>query len=95
MKQGRRIASRNKSFHSLVFVLTQLHSVEQSSILSAKFGCPMACQNVPLLTTAHDCEIDLLHCNVPWDEWNTVGMLARFTPKLIIQILPTIEEEND
>ena len=36
-------AGCNKSFQSLIFVLTQLHCGEWSSIpLSAKFGCPVA-----------------------------------------------------
>ena len=32
--------------------------VEQSSILSAKFDCPVARQNLSRLATAHDCETD-------------------------------------
>ena len=38
---------------------TALWPMEQSSILSAKFDCPGACQNISLLATAHDCETDL------------------------------------
>ena len=30
--------------------------MEQSSILSAKFDCPVARQNISFLATAHDCE---------------------------------------
>ena len=30
--------------------------MEQSSILSAKFDCPVARQNISLLASAHDCE---------------------------------------
>ena len=33
--------------------------MEQSSILSAKFDCPVAHQNCSLLATAHDRETDL------------------------------------
>ena len=33
--------------------------MEQSSILSAKFDCPVACQDVSLFATAHDCETGL------------------------------------
>ena len=40
-------------------------SVEQSFILSAKFDCPVACQNISLLATAHDFEIGLLR-QEPW-----------------------------
>ena len=38
-----------------------LWPMEQSSILSAKFACPVARQNISLLATAHDCETDLSH----------------------------------
>ena len=38
---------------------TAISPVEQSSILSAKFDCPVARQNVSLLATAHDCETGL------------------------------------
>ena len=52
-----RTAGRNKNFQSLVFVLTTtLSLVEQSSILPAKFDCPVARQNCSLFATAHDCE---------------------------------------
>ena len=34
---------------------TALWPMEQSSILSAKFDCPVARQNLPLLAIAHDC----------------------------------------
>ena len=34
--------------------------MEQSSILSAKFDCPVARYNISLLATAHDCETGLL-----------------------------------
>ena len=37
-----------------------LWPMEQPSILSAKFDCPVARQNFSLLATAHDCEIGLL-----------------------------------
>ena len=33
--------------------------MEQSSILSAKFDCPVARQNISFLATAHDCETGL------------------------------------
>ena len=39
---------------------TAIWPMEQSSILSAKFDCPVACENVSLLETAHDCETGLL-----------------------------------
>ena len=35
---------------------TALSPKEQSSILSAKFDCPVACQNCSLFATTHDCE---------------------------------------
>ena len=38
---------------------TALWPMEQSSILSAKFDCSVACQNCSLLATAHDCETGL------------------------------------
>ena len=38
--------------------------VEQSSILSAKFDCPVACQNISFLATAHDCETGLYSVDV-------------------------------
>ena len=38
---------------------TALWPIEQSSILSAKFDCPVAHQNLSLLVTAHGCETDL------------------------------------
>ena len=37
--------------------------MEQSSILSAKFDCPVARQNCSLFATAHDCKTGLLHFN--------------------------------
>ena len=37
---------------------TALCPMEQSSILSAKFDCPVARKNFSLLATAHDCETD-------------------------------------
>ena len=40
--------AENKSFQSLVFVLTQLH-FGQWSILFAKLDCPVAIQNISLL----------------------------------------------
>ena len=48
----------------LVFILTQLHFVQWSSlpILFAKFECPVGCQNVSLLATVNDCEIGLIQC---------------------------------
>ena len=51
-----------KASKSLVSVLTQLHFGQwsKSSILSAKFDCPVARQNFVLLATAHDCETGLL-----------------------------------
>ena len=33
--------------------------MEQSSILSGKFDCPVARQNLLLLATVHDCETGL------------------------------------
>ena len=48
-------AVHNKSFQSLVFVFTQLHLSTKSSILSAKFVCPVARQNLSRLATAPDC----------------------------------------
>ena len=63
IKLGRQTAALNKSFQSLVFVLTQLHHVQWNSsvfILFAEFDCPVAQQYSPLLPTAHDCEIGLL-----------------------------------
>ena len=33
--------------------------MEQNSILSSKFDCAVARQNVSLLASAHDCESDL------------------------------------
>ena len=48
IKLGIQTSGRNKSFQSLVFVLTQLHFgqlVEQSSILDTKFDCPVIRQN--------------------------------------------------
>ena len=38
---------------------TAFWPIEQSSILSAKFDCPVAHQNLLLLVTAHGCETDL------------------------------------
>ena len=38
---------------------TALWAMEQSFILSAKFDCPVARQNLSLFATAHDCETDL------------------------------------
>ena len=35
--------------------------MEQSSILSAKFDCPVACLNCSLLASAHDCETGPFH----------------------------------
>ena len=52
------IAGRNKSFQSLVLVLTQLHFGQWSS-LPAKFDCPVARQSFSLLATAHDSETSL------------------------------------
>ena len=43
-------------FHSHT---TALWSAEQSSVLSAKFDCPVA-RNLSLLATVHDCKTDLL-----------------------------------
>ena len=39
---------------------TSLRPMEQFSILSAKFDCPVSRQNISLLATAHDCETGLL-----------------------------------
>ena len=36
-----------------------LWPMERSSILSAKFDCPVACQNFSRVATAHDCETGL------------------------------------
>ena len=38
---------------------TALWPMEQSSILSAKFDCPVVCQNFSLLATGHDCNTGL------------------------------------
>ena len=38
---------------------TTLWQKEWSSIVSVKFDCPVARQNLSLLATAHDCETDL------------------------------------
>ena len=73
MKHGRQIASRNKSFHSLVFVLTQLHSVEQSSTL-----CQIWLSNgLPECSTFNYCAwlwnwFIALQCSLGWVEhcWN-------------------------
>ena len=35
--------------------------MEQSSILSAKFDCPVARLNFSLLATAHDCETGIYY----------------------------------
>ena len=43
---------------------TALWPVEQSSILSAKFDWPVACQKLSLLATAHDCETDLFSATI-------------------------------
>ena len=52
IKRSIQMPGHNKSFQSLVFLLTQLHLIwpmEQSSILySAKFDCPVAHQNCSL-----------------------------------------------
>ena len=57
----------SKSFFYL-YSHTALWPMEQSSIISAKFDCPVARQNVLLLTTAHDRESGLLEiktkCNL-------------------------------
>ena len=57
IKPGIQTAGRNKIFpkFALRAHTTALWPVEQSSILSAKFDCPMARQNLSLLATAHDC----------------------------------------
>ena len=52
--------------------------MEQSSILSAKFDCPVARQNLSLLATAHDCETDLdfsfkKSTNPPPCSWRTLA----------------------
>ena len=49
------------NFQNLVFVqhTTALWAAGQPSILSAKFDCPVALQNVSLLATVHDCETGL------------------------------------
>ena len=41
------------------FRTTAFWPVEQSSILSARFDCPVARQNFSLVATAHDCETGL------------------------------------
>ena len=45
---------------------TALWPIEQSSILFAKFDCPVAHLNLPLLATVHACETVLLS-SVPED----------------------------
>ena len=61
IKLGIQTAGRNKSFQSLVFTLAELFCVQwKSSILSAKFDYPVACQNASHFAAAHDCETGLL-----------------------------------
>ena len=43
---------------------TALWPVEQSSILPAKFDCPVASQNFLFIATAHDCETGFLRIKV-------------------------------
>ena len=49
---------------------TALWPVEQSSILSAKFDCPVARQNISLLTAAHDCETGPFSCLFSENNWS-------------------------
>ena len=49
----------NKAAASFHTYTNALWAMEQSSILSAKFDCPVAHQNVSLLATVHDCETGL------------------------------------
>ena len=70
---------------------TALWPIEQSSILSAKFDCPVAHQNLLLLVTAHGCETDLRENRVSdgvltwteimkdkkWNNWPTQNLGGR------------------
>ena len=55
----KRVAATKASKFGFLTRTTALWPMEQSSILSAKFDCPVARQNVSLLATAHDCETGL------------------------------------
>ena len=44
--------------------------------LSAKFGCPVACQNFLLLATAHDCETGLIGANIENVRHNALSMVV-------------------
>ena len=63
---------RTNGWPELVFVLTQFH-FGQWSILFAKSNCPVACQNFPVLATAHDCETG---------QWSSLPFCL---PSLIVQ----------
>ena len=56
--------------------------MKQSSILSAKFDCPVARQKFSLLTTAHDCEKDVFRMS---DIDYNSGYIS-FVHKIIIDI---------
>ena len=91
IKLGRQTAGCNKSFQSLVFVLTQLHFGQWTRLLflTAKFDCPVTRQNVSLLATAHDCETGLLSViwpvivtglfvlRSPWTTWRLAVRTSR------------------
>ena len=49
IKLGIQTADPNKRFQSLVFLLKQFHSGQWSSILSAKFDCPVIRMTVKLM----------------------------------------------
>ena len=44
--------------------------MKQSSILSAKFDCPVACHNLSLLATTHDCETVKTIIQNNWQPYN-------------------------
>ena len=52
---------------------TALWPMEQSSILSAKFDCPVARQDFSLLPTAHDCETGPFSCLFSENNWSGGG----------------------
>ena len=58
-----KMADHNESFQKnlsffFFFHTAALSRMDLSSILSAKFDCPVARQNISLLATTHDCETD-------------------------------------
>ena len=75
-------ANRKKSFQTHT---TALWLMEQSSILSAKFDCPVARQNFSLLTTAHD-SIGPSHDGVI-----SLHLPASFGPKYCSRQFPNVK----